>query len=462
MFFFMKKIIDAIRNLEFSRLSIYVIIIVCLATLINVNKWTNKNAINGDAISYYAYLPALFIHHDLSLVFIDKNPEKYSNRFWPSIAPNGSKIIKTTAGIAFCFAPFFFIGHIAAYLSNSPLDGFSLPYRASLFFSGVVFLFIGLLYLRRSLRMFFNDAVTSITLLIIVLGTNLFYYTALEPLMSHVYSFSFLAVLIYQTILFYQHQSYKTTIIIGITLAIITLIRPTNLIFILLPICYGITNTVDFKIRFTFFKENFKFIFCAILCFIILWIPQLLYWKMLTGYYFFNSYGEKFYFDNPHIMDGLFGFRKGWFIYTPLMMLGVIGLFFLYKNYKRFIFSFSLVLIIEVYVVLSWWCWWYGGSFGMRTFIDIYALLAFPMAAVFALLFSKTKWLRFVFAVVLLYFVSLNLFQTYQYKLARISWDSMTKDAYLKVFMQLDDKPETKKLMRNPDYKAAMMGLEER
>jgi len=37
---------------------------------------------------------------------------------------------------------------------------------------------------------------------------------------------------------------------------------------------------------------------------------------------------------------------------------------------------------------LSWWAWWYGGSFGLRAFIDSYSLLIFPLAALLSYFYS--------------------------------------------------------------------------
>jgi hypothetical protein len=105
-----------------------------------------------------------------------------------------------------------------------------------------------------------------------------------------------------------------------------------------------------------------------------------MYWKYITGELFFNSYvGEQFYFNNSHVLKGLFGFRKGWLIYTPIMLFSILGIYFLRNQLKHFFASISITLFIYIFVIFSWWCWWYGGSFGQRAMIDIYPLLAIPL-----------------------------------------------------------------------------------
>ena len=79
----------------------------------NIKPWKNaekqNSLINWDITSYYAYLPAYFIHDDLTLSFTDNDSINYSakHQFWPEIAPNGGKVIKTTMGLSFLYAPFF-------------------------------------------------------------------------------------------------------------------------------------------------------------------------------------------------------------------------------------------------------------------------------------------------------------------------------------------------------------------
>jgi hypothetical protein len=40
----------------------------------------------------------------------------------------------------------------------------------------------------------------------------------------------------------------------------------------------------------------------------------------------------KFYFLDPEIISGLFSYRKGWLIYTPVMAFGLVGMFFTRKS----------------------------------------------------------------------------------------------------------------------------------
>ena len=158
---------------------------------------------------------------------------------------------------------------------------------------------------------------------------------------------------------------------------------------------FRVRNIPELKIKFKLFYGKRKHIIALLIVFILLFIPQFIYWKYITGHWVYFSYKnesegnriESFYFLRPHIIDGFLSFRKGWLIYTPIMIFGLGGIFI--AVYKRFEFALavSIFTLINIYVILSWWCWWYGGGFGLRAFIDSYALLALPMACIYQWLF---------------------------------------------------------------------------
>lgn len=203
-------------------------------------------------------------------------------------------------------------------------------------------------------------------------------------------------------------------------------------------------------------------LFIMAACGFLLFLPQLIYWKLQTGHWFYNSYvGEHFYFNNPHILEGLFSFRKGWLIYTPTMLIAIGGIFFLLKSKKEFYYSTLVLLILYVYVAFSWWCWWYGGSFGQRSMIDLYPFLTIPLAAFLAYISNRTDWISRTTSVVVILLVCLNLFQTMQAKYNIIHYDSMTKAAYIDAFFRTEKHPEREKLLQHPNLEKAMRGEDE-
>jgi hypothetical protein len=196
---------------------------------------------------------------------------------------------------------------------------------------------------------------------------------------------------------------------------------------------------------------------------ILVCIPQLLYWKYLTGNYFYYSYGdEKLLFTHPHVLQGLFGFRKGWLIYTPIMSFAVAG-FFLIKKDNPWRNCIWIVTPIFIYIIYCWWCWWYGGSYGSRPMVDIYALLGIPFAACIQHV-VKLKWYNVYLWSIIIFFISYNALQIMQYRTALLHYDSMTREAYFKILFRKEypvNTPETFiPLLKKPDYDAAKRGEE--
>ena len=458
------------KNIAFSKLVLWLLFITMIWSFFGFKRWnhaeTNQKIICWDVTFYYGYLPATFIYHDISLEFTKRGDDKTfeeKHQFWYQTAPNGNRVNKFAMGMSILYLPFFLIAHASAYLFGFEANGFSDPYEFFIALSSIVYLFIGLVYLRNFLRLFYSEVATGISLFCILLGTNLYYYTTTEPAMSHAYSFAIIAVFIYQIIQWHSTPNYKKSIIIGLLLGLIFLIRPINIIIFLFPLLYNVYSKQTLIDKINFLFTNRKHLLTIAFFSFLAISPQLIYWKYFTGEWFFYSYmQEHFYFNNPHILLGLFSFRNGWLIYTPIMILSLIGIIFLSKNNKRFFFPILFFTAINIFLCYSWWTWWYAGSYGSRPMIDSYALLAIPLATFLEYFISKSKILFATLLAVLVLLVSLNLFQTYQRRNGIIHWDSMTAKAYQKVFLKYrlsnEDKIELDPLLYHPDYDKARKG----
>ncbi len=237
-------------------------------------------------------------------------------------------------------------------------------------------------------------------------------------------------VQIYFTIKWYQTFKLGNIFSVAFLSGFCTLIRPTSIFVIIIPLLIGIANFDDLKLRFLVFIKHKTQLLFAVFIFFIPWIPQFLYWKIYTGSFIFYSYGkEGFDFTTPQLINVLFSFRKGWLLYTPIMVFSLIGFYHLYKINKGLFFPITVYFLITFYVLSCWWCWSWGGSFSNRGLIESYAFLAFPMAAFYNWFNKKIPKITLRIAVVIL--IAYNLLQTYQYCAVVIHWDNMTKESYI-------------------------------
>jgi len=184
-----------------SALTIALIITFMTVNMLTVKHWKDeRRVIEWDAISYYAYLPATFIYHDLSLRFADGYDGPHKLIVWPEKGPEGKYVIKTTMGLSILWLPFFLAGHAAALISGADAGGYSDPYKFFLLVSALTFALIGLIYLRRILLTVASDTIAAIVIAGFALGTNLYWYTLSQGTMSHVYSFALISTFVWYTI----------------------------------------------------------------------------------------------------------------------------------------------------------------------------------------------------------------------------------------------------------------------
>lgn len=452
------------KKINPARVVNLIILTFILGLNFNLRLWElPKRVIVTDVISYYSYLPAAFINKDISLKFVTRE-YSVSDQFCPDKTPEGKNVIRTTMGLSFLYTPFFFLAHVLAEPLGYQANGFSDPYKLGLIVSAVFYLGLGLYFLRKILEKYFSSVVTAITIFSITIGTNLVYYSSVEAPLAHVYEFSLISLFIYLVIKWWEMPGLKGAILLGLLSGLITLIRPTNIIVLLILISWNITSIDDLKHRLVFFLRSYYLVIAMIISFIIIWVPQIAYWKFITGNYFYNSYATSnvgnFFFYNPQIINGLLSYRKGWLLYTPIMAFALTGIILLFHRRKELFWPVFIFTVLNIFIVLSWWCWWYGGSFGLRAFIDSYSLLAIPFSVFITWLLDQGKLLKIAGFTILVILIGYNLFETKQYYTGAIHWDSMTKKAYWESFGKTYPTSKFYKSLEEPDYEKAIKGIQ--
>ncbi|MGE0087839.1 MAG: hypothetical protein AB7S50_00005, partial [Bacteroidales bacterium] len=406
---------------------------------------------------------AVFIYNDLSFSFVDSLPKDFEGRIWYQTTPSGDRVQKMTMGLSVLYAPFFFVAHSIAQITDLNANGYSEIYSMFLCFAGLFYGLLGLLVLSKILLNYFSDKISALAILIIAFGTNFFYYVTNEGEMSHAFSFFLFSLFFYYSFQWNKNQSVKNTIALGLTGGLIILVRPTNGIAFLVPILFGIYDLSTLKSAYIKYFKNWRKILIIGLIVFLVFLPQLLYWKFATGKLIYYSYGnEGFFFSKPQIINGLFSYRKGWLIYTPMMLFALAGIPILFKKMKDFSVAITIFLILNIYIVFSWWSWWYGGGFGARPLIESYVFLSIPLAVFIDFMLKQTKPVKYIFGFLIICLLSLNLFQTWQYRRTIIHWDSMTKEAYWAVFGKQHFPQNYNELIQAPDYENALKGKSEK
>jgi len=449
------------KRISFSKVVCWFFMLSALSVAIFTGKWKKKTILVWDVSSYYLYNPALIKYHDLfNLGFYDTIDSAYKpsgdfRRY--AMTPyvlTGKKIIKYPIGVALFELPAFLGAWLYCIINKNYFsDGWSEPFQLAIAFNTILFVFLGLLFLRKFLRNWFSDTATAITLLILGFGTNLFYYSCIEPGLSHPYLFFLFCLILLYTVRWHQTPSFRVSIILGLALGMAVVTRPICLWIVVFPLFWLTPGYHSFKDKTGLFLREWRRTGIAFLTLLIPLFLQMVYWKIASGYWLYYSYeGEGFNFSEWHLIDGLFSFRKGWFVYTPLAATGFIGLSVVWftKAWRFYLVPLFIYFIPMLYFVFSWWMWWYGGGFGSRVMVESLSVLAFPMAALTERLIHSRWLVHLFFILIFLAGITLNLFQSWQYNKGIIHWDSMNRAYYWKVFGKTKIIKEDRKLLTPP------------
>lgn len=396
----------------------------------------------SDGLWYYSYLPAVFIYNDLTYDFLPQAYKaNYQNQQFVPYPYNykGKPVNKFFAGEAFLLAPFFLVAHASSYMAGYPPDGYSLLYQISVWLAAVFYVVMASRFLFKLLRSFEITApIAAFTTLIAIFGTNLFYYVFYEPSFSHAYSFFAVCGFLWHSRKLILYKKPSSIILACAFLGLIFLIRPINiLIIVMLP--FLAENFTNLKSSFIWMIKKWTALAAGLGVIFIMGLLQMILWKLQTGEWLVWAYGEeKFDFARPHMLNILFSYKKGLFIYTPLTFLSLAGLVYFFRNNKPMFYNAIFFILLLAYVLSSWWSWWYAMSFGLRAFIDFFPVFFIFFAFIFKML--KNKMSKIALAAAALFLVYVNQVQAYQYRYFILHWDSMDEQKYWQVFLRTDDK----------------------
>lgn len=409
--------------------------------------WTDENDsvvstynIGSDGAGYYYYLPQWFIYGTGDFEFVEKIKTRYpKSGFGDNLSFNekhNKKTNKYYSGTALLISPFFLSAHSLEKLNNNLSDGYSFTYQLFLSIAAVFYWLIGSVAIFQLLLRFKTPFFyATLTIFVISFGTNLSHYVVYAPAYSHVYSFACISFVLYITERWVATDKNKYFYLLGLLLGLSFIIRPTNII-ILAFIPFFFENFTSFytKVKLLLTKN----ILSTITFFILAGLPLIFHlWNtyLQISELKLNTYtDERFDFLlSPYVFEVLFGIRKGIFIYAPALLLSILGLIYLYKLKRHLFWGFLLVFSVFTYITASWWCWWYGGGFSMRPFVDIIGIFAIPLAF---LLTNLKPLLKFVCIVGL--FICVGLTQIYSYQISRtiLHYDDITTKHFSEVFLQ--------------------------
>jgi hypothetical protein len=420
---------------------ILLILVILLAYAVSMNDWDNpyKRPIIGDAKGYYAYLPAAFIYQDFSFAFIDDVEQKYyphdgtlAKDFLVE-QPNGTKVNKCFPGVSIFYLPFFLLAYFLSFLFGLPLDGYAPLFQWSIAVAHWFYFILALVLLD---KIFLRNGVSWINRFVgfaaITFASNLLFHLVHDFSVAHVFGFFVFAYFIKIAISWNESPTWTKLSWMAVLICLSVIMRPTNALFVLvLPLLVEWSKILYFTKQKIIIKDLPWL--QVIISITTLSIPLVL-WKIQTGSWLVYSYGdERLNFTSPHLFKFLFSVQKGWWFWSPVMLLFTFFssiYFWKIKKWQGIYFGFLILFV--AYIFSCWWMWTFGGGLGQRPMVDFYPILLIGLVG-FLHRFPKSRW----FSLVLIPLILLNTVQAYQIDKYILVGGQTTWSDYKSHFLQI-------------------------
>ncbi len=386
-----------------------------LLLFLSMNRHSRSGRFNyhseiwGDKAGYYVYLPTAFIYDFNARTFPDSIAEKTGNGFQLDTA-TGVVSTKYPMGTAVMQLPFFLAAHATTIISGIPPDGFTVGYHKAINVAAVVYLMLGLWLLSRILVQHgLSERLSASLLLVVLVGTNLYYYAIWETGMSHVYSFFLFSCWLYSLFWLKRKKvwTWPMAITLGSIVGLCVMVRPTNLLGLLIGV-FVVFSGVSIKTLGSTWRRPIwaKLLYLATIATVLL--PQLVWWHWQSGQWLYYAYGDEgFNWFTPALGSTWFSPNNGLFLYNPLWLVLLVLLFINGKSRQA---RYALLgFFTTSYVFACWWDWGFGCSYGARSFVEYLPIISLPALLSFPKWWPKLASLKWVFMQVVFLCVLYNL-----------------------------------------------------
>ena len=384
----------------------------------------------SDEIEYFAFLRSLWFDHDLSFeneyrYFYDRgiaHGQGFHETFLEKVSETGLRLNFGTIGSALLWAPMYGVADLGvrvARAAGSPVaaDGFSRPYLAAVTYGSALYGFLAVLLSAFVARRIVGHGQAAA--LVVWLGTPLLFYMYLAPGMSHACSAFAVAAFVAAWLTVRERWSARGLMGLGALAALMTMVREQDAFFVVGP-------AIDFA---WMLADQWRAGQCATLVarvrnalagavtFAVCFLPQAWAYIVLNGRIGPPTViAAKMRWASPHALQVLFSPEHGWFVWSPLALLCVAGLFTWIvapptglqtaATTRRIMICLLVMVVAQVYISGSVGTWTVAGSFGQRRFVGASVLLVTGLAA---LLQIGSGWRRWAVAVAIAISVWWNL-----------------------------------------------------
>jgi len=326
-----------------------------------------------DAVYYFATAHSLLFDRDFDLTNEFQVLEPHQIFRTQARPASGKPENPFAVGYPILSIPFLAAGTAVDALAGRPADGYSQSALFFYFLANITFVVLGMIFLSRLLERFGMSPLQAIFITFALwCATTLGYYT-LSP-MSHSATFMMASAFMLVWWRVKDSSSPKGWALLGLCGGFLSICRWQDIFYLGIPVLFELSRSR----RLAPWRRWFIYGGAAAVC----WIPQVAEWKVIYGRFFTIPQGPDFLHIPPQYMQlVLFSTNHGWFIWTPITALGVLGLLYGARKATAFYWPCLLVIFLEVGVMGSMPTNWHNSeSFGIRSLTSCVPLIGLGVA----------------------------------------------------------------------------------
>jgi hypothetical protein len=358
---------------------------------------------SSDEIQYFAFLRSLWFDRDLSFeneyrYFYDRGiarSEGFHETFLERRTDTGRRLNFGTIGCAMLWSPFYLAGDVAARIGGAPRDGFSKPYIAAVAYGSALYGFLALvLAVSCAGRLGYNGFAGALS---VWLGTPLLFYMYVAPPFSHACSAFAVALFTYVWLRIRDDWSPRGAIALGAAGALMAMTREQDAFFVVGPLVDFVWSTARARFQPLHIRKTVSAAAAGCAAFCLVFLPQAAAYRVLNGHLGPHaSVARKMNWSAPHALAVLFSPEHGFFVWTPLALVALLGLVWgilpprsgdgsgVNLSAPAFTRRIAICLLImvglQIYVGGSVESWTVAGGFGQRRFIALTAAMVIGLS----------------------------------------------------------------------------------
>lgn len=377
--------------------------LLCVVAVLALPLFTPR-LYGADEIKYFSHLRSAWFDHDLQYAneyahFLEVDPVAHAG-FRPYLegeTVTGHRLNDAPIGAPLLWAPFYVAADLGVAAARAlgvqvQRDGYGRPYVWAVCVASLFWGMLGLLLTYRICREYGDPEPSKTALLGMWFGSPLVFYLYITPPMAHATSLFAVALFLFVWLKTRDDRRLPEWVLLGVAAGLMVMVRELNWLFLLVLAMdeaealwnawrsralyrqswwrrYGLQGRVPGYLSFA-------------LALAVVVSPQFVVYRTLHGSFSPAPFVvDKFQWLPVHAGEVLFSGFHGLFSWTPVTLLGVVGLLALARRDRGVALALALVFAVQVAVVGSYDTWWGGASFGARRFINCVPLFALGLAA---------------------------------------------------------------------------------